>query len=58
MQKLPVNFFDKIPVGKLITRLTSDGCFADLVNNAIVAMVIDTLKLVGFGVNVSGFIGA
>lgn len=49
MQKLPVNFFDKIPVGKLITRLTSDvDALRDLVGNAIVAMVIDTLKLVGF----------
>ena len=49
MQKLPVQFFDKIPVGKLITRLTSDvDALRDLVGNAIVAMVIDSLRLVGF----------
>lgn len=49
LQTLPVKFFDKIPVGKLITRLTSDiDALAELVGNAIVSMVIDSLKLVGF----------
>ena len=49
MQRLPVKFFDKIPVGKLITRLTSDvDALRDLVGNAIVSMVIDTLRLTGF----------
>lgn len=49
MQSLPVKFFDKIPVGKLITRLTSDvDALRDLVGNAIVSMVIDSLRLVGF----------
>ncbi|HHT37471.1 MAG TPA: ABC transporter ATP-binding protein [Firmicutes bacterium] len=49
MQLLPVKFFDKVPVGKLITRLTSDvDALQELVGNAIVSMVIDSLKLVGF----------
>lgn len=49
MQLLPVKFFDKVPVGKLITRLTSDvDALQELVGNAIVSMVIDSLRLVGF----------
>lgn len=49
MQILPVKFFDHIPVGKLITRLTSDvDALAELVGNAIVSMIVDSIKLVGF----------
>ncbi|NLY11810.1 MAG: ABC transporter ATP-binding protein [Firmicutes bacterium] len=49
LQTLPVSFFDKIPVGKVITRLTSDvDAVSELVSNAIVSMVIDTLRLFGY----------
>lgn len=49
LQTLPVSFFDKIPVGKVITRLTSDvDALSELVSNAIVNMIIDSLKVVGF----------
>ena len=49
IQILPVKFFDHIPVGKLITRLTSDvDALSELVGNAIVSMIIDSIKLVGF----------
>ncbi len=49
LQSLPVSFFDKIPVGKVITRLTSDvDALSELVSNAIVNMIIDSLKLFGF----------
>ncbi len=49
LQHLSVSFFDKIPVGKVITRLTSDvDSLAELVSNAIIALIVDTLKLIGF----------
>jgi len=49
LQLLPVKFFDHIPVGKVVTRLTSDvDALSELVSNAIVSMIIDTIKLIGF----------
>lgn len=49
LQVLPVKYFDRVPVGKLITRLTSDvDALADLVSNAVVTIIIDSLKLLGF----------
>lgn len=49
LQTLPVQFFDKIPVGKVVTRLTSDvDAVSELVSNAIINLVVDSLKLVGF----------
>ena len=49
IQLLPIKFFDRIPVGKLITRLTGDvDALSELVSNAIVSMIIDSVKLVGF----------
>jgi ATP-binding cassette subfamily B multidrug efflux pump len=49
VQILPVKYFDQIPVGKLITRLTSDvDALSELVSNAIVTVIIDSFKLLGF----------
>lgn len=49
LQLLPVKFFDSMPVGRVITRLTSDvDALSELVGNAIVSMIVDSLKLIGF----------
>ncbi|MBE3576191.1 MAG: ABC transporter ATP-binding protein [Limnochordales bacterium] len=49
IQELPVSFFDRIPVGKVMTRLTSDvDALADLLSGTIIQMFGDALTLVGF----------
>ena len=49
LQVLPVSWFDKIPVGKVVTRLTSDvDALSELVSNAVVNTSIETLRLFGF----------
>ncbi|NPV80202.1 MAG: ABC transporter ATP-binding protein [Firmicutes bacterium] len=49
LQRIPVSYFDGIPVGKVVTRLTSDvDALSDLVSSAIVGMVMDTLTLAGY----------
>lgn len=49
LQQLPVAFFDRIPVGKVMTRLTSDvDALADLLSGTIIQMFGDALTLVGF----------
>lgn len=49
LQVLPISYFDRLPVGKLVTRLTSDvDALAELVSNAIVNMTVETLKIFGY----------
>jgi len=49
IQELPVSFFDHIPVGKVMTRLTSDvDALAELLSGTIIQMFGDALTLVGF----------
>jgi ATP-binding cassette subfamily B multidrug efflux pump len=47
VQKLPVQFFDKNPVGRLVTRLTNDfGALADLFTAGLVSVFTDSLSLI------------
>ena len=49
LQRLPVAYFDKMPVGKLVTRLTGDvDALAELFGGAIVQIFGDILMLFGF----------
>ncbi|MGE5529100.1 MAG: ABC transporter ATP-binding protein [Patescibacteria group bacterium] len=49
LQRLPVAFFDRMPVGKVMTRLTSDvDALAELFSGTIVQMVGDVLICAGF----------
>lgn len=48
IQQLPAAFFDKMPVGKIMTRLTSDvDSLARLFEAGIVSMIVDSVMLVG-----------
>lgn len=48
LQKLPVAFFDRIPVGKIMTRLTSDvDALTRLFEAGIVSIIVDSLMLIG-----------
>lgn len=47
IQKLPVSFFDKTPVGRLVTRVTNDfGSLADLFTAGLVSVFTDCLSIV------------
>jgi ATP-binding cassette, subfamily B, multidrug efflux pump len=47
IQRLPVPFFDKNPVGRLVTRVTNDfGSLADLFTAGLVSVFTDTIGLV------------
>ena len=47
LQKLPTAFFDRNPVGRLITRVTSDvGTLNELFSSGVVTMIGDVLSLV------------
>ncbi|NLG85065.1 MAG: ABC transporter ATP-binding protein [Firmicutes bacterium] len=49
LQRLPVAYFDKMPVGKLVTRLTGDvDALAELFGGTILQIFGDILILVGF----------
>ncbi|MGQ9780132.1 MAG: ABC transporter ATP-binding protein [Bacillota bacterium] len=49
LQRLPVAYFDKTPVGKVVTRLTGDvDALAELLSGTIIQMFGDVLMLVGF----------
>ena len=49
LQKLPVAYFDRMPVGKIMTRLTSDvDALAELLSGAVIQMGGDILTLAGF----------
>ncbi len=48
LQKMSTSFFDKNPVGRLMTRVTSDvEALAELFSSVIVAIFIDTFLLLG-----------
>jgi ATP-binding cassette, subfamily B, multidrug efflux pump len=50
MQRLPMSFFDRSPVGRLVTRVTTDvAALNDLFAAGIAAMANDALILLGIG---------
>jgi ATP-binding cassette subfamily B multidrug efflux pump len=49
LQKLPFSYYDRTPVGRLITRVTTDvDALNDLFASGVVAMLNDTFVLLGF----------
>jgi ABC-type multidrug transport system fused ATPase/permease subunit len=51
IQKLHLGFFDRYPVGRLVTRATNDvENVAEMFSSGLVALVIDLLKMIGFAV--------
>jgi len=51
LEDLHLGFFDRIPVGRLVTRVTNDvENVAEMFSAGIVALVTDIGKMVGFGV--------
>ena len=51
VQGLHLGFFDTIPVGRLVTRATSDvEHVAEMFSQGIVALFTDVLKMIGFAV--------
>ena len=51
LQSLHLGFFDGYPVGRLVTRATSDvDNVAEMFSQGIVALLTDVLKMVGFAV--------
>ncbi len=49
LQKLPFGYYDRTPVGRLITRVTTDvDALNDLFASGVVAMLNDAFVLVGF----------
>jgi len=48
LQQLSVSFYDKNPIGRLLTRVTSDvEAIAELFSSGIVAIFVDTFLLIG-----------
>lgn len=48
VSRLDVKYFDRTPVGRLITRMTSDvSTLNDLFSSGVIALLADTLMLVG-----------
>ncbi|MBK7948703.1 MAG: ABC transporter ATP-binding protein [Deltaproteobacteria bacterium] len=51
IQKLPMSFFDTMPVGRLVTRATNDvENLAEMFSQGLVALVTDVIKMLGFAV--------
>jgi ATP-binding cassette subfamily B protein len=51
LQRLHLGFFDRYPVGRLVTRATNDvENLSEMFSAGIVALVSDVLKMVGFAV--------
>ena len=51
IQKLHLGFFDRYPVGRLVTRATNDiENVSEMFSAGIVALVTDLLKMIGFAV--------
>jgi len=49
IQKLPMSFFDTMPVGRLVTRSTNDvENLAEMFSQGLVALVTDVIKMLGF----------
>ena len=49
LQRLPMSYYDRTPVGRLVTRVTTDvDALNDLFASGLVAMVNDAFLLVGF----------
>jgi ATP-binding cassette subfamily B protein len=49
LQRLPMSYYDNTPVGRLVTRVTTDvDALNDLFASGLVAMVNDAFLLVGF----------
>ena len=49
LQRLHLGFFDHIPVGRLVTRVTNDvESVAEMFSAGIVALVTDIAKMIGF----------
>jgi ABC-type multidrug transport system fused ATPase/permease subunit len=49
IQKLHLGFFDRYPVGRLVTRASNDvEHIAEMFSSGIVALVTDVLKMLGF----------
>jgi ATP-binding cassette subfamily B protein len=48
LQRLPASFFDRMPAGRLVTRLTSDvENLSEVFSSGIVTLLGDSVKLVG-----------
>ncbi|MEE8164676.1 MAG: ABC transporter transmembrane domain-containing protein, partial [Myxococcota bacterium] len=51
IQRLHLGFFDRYPVGRLVTRATSDiENLAEMFSAGLVALITDVLKMIGFAV--------
>src|SRR5690606_34514036 len=51
IERLPMGFFDVMPVGRLVTRATNDvENLAEMFSQGLVALVTDVIKMVGFAV--------
>ena len=51
IQALPLRFFDRFPVGRLVTRATNDvENVAEMFSSGIVALVTDVLMMIGLAV--------
>jgi ATP-binding cassette subfamily B protein len=51
LQRLHIGFFDRHPVGRLVTRATNDvENIAEMFSSGIVALVTDVAKMIGFAV--------
>jgi ABC-type multidrug transport system fused ATPase/permease subunit len=49
IQRLHLGFFDRYPVGRLVTRATNDiENLAEMFSSGLVALITDVLKMIGF----------
>lgn len=51
IQKLPMSYFDVIPVGRLVTRATNDvENLSEMFSQGLVALITDVIKMAGFAI--------